>query len=152
MNYDPITRTEAIHAISGHIADRTAFVLIAPPSLTGTLGERLAKVGNWTCYLDNGTEQVLQVTEPQILNGALTISDVLGLPVIGVFTIPKTVPAAKLSVAVEQEVPADGSQDLLVVHETTGALAWPELFLAALHRVDPRAANTIRASAIQNQS
>ena len=132
-----IDRDDAVAAIAGAIADRHSFVIVAPPDTVAGLAGCLTTVAGWTGYLDNGTPTVLCTDQP----AAATVLDGLAVPTAMVVTVPKTVPAATLGEALGQEIPADGSQDLvLLCGDEEGPLVWPLLFVDALAPVDPRAA------------
>ncbi len=142
-------RAEAVDAIASAIADRDAFVIIVPPTLVTALAAPLGDVPAWTAYVDNGTPMVLTTTDA----AALSIVDLLGVPAAAVVTVPKTVPATVLTQAIGQEVPADGSQDIVLLADPeTGFMVWPVLFLDALAKVDPKAAAAIRATDLTAQS
>jgi len=139
------TTDSAVARIAGHLADRDAFVIAAPPATLDELSERLTVIPNWTAYLDNGNGMVLSTSHP----AALYITRLLAPihPMIAIVIVPKTVPAATLTAALDQEVPADGSRDVLLLHDGDATpITWPLLFIDALAHVDPKAAAMIRAN------
>ena len=137
-----VDRDTAVKAIGDAIADLHSFVVVAPPSAVASLADCLTHVPDWTGYIDNGTPMVLCTDQP----AAVTVLNVLALPTTMVVTVPKTVPAATLGDALGQEIPADGSHDLVLLcgdEETPTTL--PLLFVDALGRVDPRVAAALYA-------
>jgi hypothetical protein len=70
------------------------------------------------------------------------------VPYAAVGTVPKTVPARTLSDVLGQDIPDDGSRDLIFLHGEEGEpIVWPPLFADALAVVDPAAAATIHVNA-----
>lgn len=145
MTTTVIGRPAAVHQIAAPLADRSAFVIVTPPDLVADIAPRLGRLPTgWTAYLDNGTPVVVATGEPK----AIALMAALSLPggITAVVTVPKTVPAVMLTEAVGQEVPADGSQDLIMLHSGWNRpIIWPMLFVDALEQVDPRATAQIRA-------
>lgn len=140
-----LSRTDAADVISESITTGTEYVITVPPNLIQELGQSLDLIPEWTAYLDNGTSAVMVTKEA----GALTIVHLLAVAA-AVVVVPKTVAPDQLSKAVRQEIPADGSQDLLILHEGEGdPIVWPVLFVEALAIVDPDAAARIRAEETQ---
>ncbi|WP_405017383.1 hypothetical protein OHV05_10115 [Kitasatospora sp. NBC_00070] len=134
-------RTKAVRRVADALADRTSFVITIPPGTAQALASSLAQMFPWTAYLDNGTGEVLATSDA----GSLEMTD-LFFPVSGVLLVPKTVPASALSRVVGQTVPADGSQDIIVlIDRDGGSTVWPWLFIEALALVDPDAAAQIKA-------
>lgn len=146
-----ITREDAVAQLASCIADRNAFLITAAPNLTLELAQRIAAVGPWTGYLDTGVDHILQTNDIRALATTWAITTAVNGAAIAVFTVPKTVPAKKLSKAVGQNVPADGSQDILIVNQDA-RFYWPLLFVDAVERVDPAMASSIRASDVRNLS
>lgn len=140
-----LDRDQAVKNIAAHIADRDAYVITAPPDTLPRLSRTLDGVPSWSAYLDNGTPVILRTDRA----GALIVADLL-VETAGVLIVPKTVPAAALSRVVGQDVPADGSQDLVVLMPHEGPIFWPLLFVDALDIVDPQVAATLRAHHIPN--
>ncbi|GAA2370798.1 hypothetical protein Cme02nite_45080 [Catellatospora methionotrophica] len=139
-----ITRQAAVDAIAGHLADRTAFVVLAPPDLLAETTGRLRHLPGWTGYLDTGRDTVAQGNAEQFA-ALCGVAQVLGRPAVAVLTIPKTVPARRVAQALRRPVAADGSQDVLVVRVDGGPVCWPLLFVDALERVEPAAAAQLHA-------
>lgn len=137
-----IPRESAVRRIAAHIADRDAFIVVVPPGLLDTLAAGLVDVPDWTGYADNGTRMVLRTDQP----GALLVVEAVSVAT-AVVIVPKTVPAGVLAEALGQEIPADGSQDLVLLHEDErGPLIWPRLFVDALEIVDPAVAAHLHAN------
>ncbi len=154
MTTTTLTREQAVTRISAPIADRFAYVILTTPdALTAGLPERLTLLPpGWLAYLDRGDDCVLETDNA----GAISLAAAL-FPVAVIITVPKTIPASVLSEALGQEVPPDGSQDLIMLttdlEKACGwpgpeRQVWPEIFLDALDRVDPDMVSAIRAAAI----
>ncbi|MER7838439.1 hypothetical protein ABTY98_21755 [Streptomyces sp. NPDC096040] len=140
-----IDRDTAVQQIAAHIADRDAYVITTPPDALPRLSRSLENLSSWGAYLDSGTPVVLRTGRA----GALLVVDML-METAGVLVVPKTVPAAELGKVVGQDIPADGSQDLVVLMPREGPIFWPLLFVDALEIVDPAVAATLRANHIPN--
>ncbi len=141
-----LDRDEAVQRIAGHIADRDAYVVTAPPYTLPTLSRTLDSLSGWFAYLDSGTPAILHTDRA----GALLVADLL-MDTAAVIVVPKTVAAAELSKVLGQDVPADGSQDLVVLMPPDGGpIFWPLLFVDALEVVDPPVAAQLRAHHIPN--
>lgn len=141
-----ITRRAAVDAIARHLADRTAFVVFAPPAQLAETVRRLHAVPDWTGYLDTGDPLVTEADSAMcVALGAL--AGVFGVPTAAVFVVPKTVPAARLGRALGHLIPADGSQDVIGVVDGE-RVAWPLLLVDALERVDPAAAAHLHANSL----
>lgn len=141
-----MNRSRAVREIADRIADRTHFVMISPTHRLARLVYDLAEqTPQWCAYLDSGSGMVLRTPHA----GTVAAIKVF-IETAGVVTVPKTVPAAKLAAVVDQPVPEDGSQDLVVLYEPGEPMFWPTLFVNAIDLVDPKAAATIRANQIQN--
>lgn len=139
-----ITRRAAVDAIAAHIADRTAFIVLAPPKLLGEVITRLRHVPGWTGYLDTGRDSVARGDAAEFVTLG-RVAQAFGTPAIAVMTVPKTVPAARLSRALRQPIADDGSQDILVIRGESGPIHWPMLFVDALEQVEPAAAAQLHA-------
>ena len=141
-----IDRATAVQEIAGRIRDRDAYVITAPPDTLPLLSRTLDGISSWSAYLDSGTPAILRTDRA----GALLVADLL-METAGVIVVPKSVPAAELSKVVGQEVPADGSQDLVVLMPPDGGpVFWPLIFVDALEVVDPPVAAQLRAHHIPN--
>lgn len=143
-----VDRQDAVAAIAAHLADRTAFIINIPPALISTAVEHLESIPGWTGHFDNGTPAVLRTGAGSLSLGVAQLLEALGAPFTAVVTVPKTVPAADLGRALDRDIPADGSQDIIGLYEG-GPIVWPMLFVEALDRVDPQAAAQLRASGIE---
>ncbi|MFD7986798.1 hypothetical protein ACFV4M_25920 [Kitasatospora indigofera] len=139
-----LDRETAVRRIGDALADRTAFVITIPPGTASTLAGRLAPVTGWCAYLDNGTPTALATSNRKCLRAADALT-----PMVGVLVVPKTVPATQLSAVVGQPIPADGSQDVVVLTSPShvgSPVFWPLLFVDAVTRVDPRLAAQLRTA------
>jgi len=148
---DVIARADAVHAIANRLADRDAFVLLVPPAMVPTAAHRLADVTGWTGYLDTGAPIVLRTSNSQVLTTLPLVVSHFGTTITAVITIPKTIPAATLRTTLGADIPADGSKDIVAIHES-GPLVWPLLFVDALTQVDPAAAAHLHANDLTRQS
>ncbi|MET8098131.1 hypothetical protein ABZV29_16875 [Streptomyces sp. NPDC005236] len=139
-----LSRDTAVQRIARRIAARDAYVITAPPTSLPRLSSALTELKGWHAYLDSGTPAVMRTDRA----GALLVADLL-METAGVIVVPKTVPASELGEVVGQELPADGSQDLVVLMPTDGGpIFWPLLFVDALALVDPPVAAHLRAQHI----
>jgi hypothetical protein len=145
-----IHRDQALKAIAGHIADRDAFVVLVPPAMLDTVTHALRRTPQWRGYIDNGTGIILRA-DAATATALMPLMGALGIPTAAVLTVPKTVPASVLGEALGQHIPADGSQDIIGIHDG-GPLIWPLLFVDALALVDPAAAAQLRALDIATAS
>lgn len=143
-----MTRAEAVRVIAGHIADRTAFVISVPPDFVASAAARLGAVRACTWYADNGSGTVMQLTGTSIrVAGAL--DELLPGLTAAVAIVPKTVPAAELAAAMRHDIPGDGSQDLVLLHDDDAVpFTWPLLLVAALDHVDPGFAARLAADEV----
>jgi hypothetical protein len=146
-----IPRADAVHAIAAHLADRDAFVLLVPPGMVPTTARCLATVARWTGYLDVGLPTVLRTHNSHALETLPLVVSHFGTSTTAVITVPKTIPAAVLATFLSEQLPDDGSRDIIAIHET-GPLQWPLLFIDALTQVDPAAAAQLHANDLTTQS
>jgi hypothetical protein len=142
-----LDRAAAIRRIADHLADQDAFVITVPPHELNAFGHSIKNVQSWTAYLDNGTGHILRTDTP----GALLVAELL-FPTAAVVVVPKTVPATVLSEALGQEVPADGSRDIVILTSQGGPTYYPMLFINALDIVSPSTAALLRANHLPNLS
>jgi hypothetical protein len=107
-------------------------------------------IGGCDCYLDNGLDAVFWLSGEYLPLAQAMAALLPTAMTAAVFTVPKTVSAATLSQALQgQEIPADGSQDLVLLHADENMVEFPRLLVEALALVDPDvpmqlAANDIR--------
>lgn len=137
--------------IAGHIADRTAFIVSVPPALTASAAGRLAAIRDCRWYADNG-EQVIVLAGRGIAMAAALDALAPGSAAC-VAVIPKTVSAGRLSRVLGQEIPADGSQDLIVLKPgRRGPFETPVLLVQALDQVYPGTAAAYEAADVRRLS
>jgi hypothetical protein len=118
MTTTPQTRGAAVRAVADALADRTSFVATVPPAMLSTVAEALAGVPEWSAYLDCGIDVVPRFdSDPSALSAILGLTALADAPVVGVVTIPKTVPADAIGRASGQHVPDDASRDVLIIDE-----------------------------------
>jgi hypothetical protein len=121
----PVPRAEAVRAIAAHVADRTAFVISAPPAMVESAARCLRGIGTGDCYMDNGLDAVFRLSGAYVAL-AEVMAGLLPGTAAAVFTVPKTVPAARLSEALQgQPVPGDGSRDLVLLHADENRVEFP---------------------------
>lgn len=140
-----IDRVTAVDDLTAAIRGCTHYLIVTPPAAVATVAERLDGIPGWTAYVDSGTPVVLRtgLGTAVAMTAALTTS-------VAVILVPKSVPAATLTEVLGQDIPADGSQDLVLIHGPDGdPIVWPLLFLDAIGAVDPAAAAQIHAEAIR---
>lgn len=141
-----LNRDKAVRQIADHIADRDSYVITVPPTKLGALAAALAKhVPSWNAYLDNATGMILRTP----LAGTVRFAERFA-PTAAVVTVPKTIPAGRLSEALGQPVPPDGSQDIVILCTPGQAIFFPTVFVDALDIVDPHVAARLRANQLQN--
>src|SRR5262249_28808962 len=105
----------------------------------------------WTGYLDIGLPTVLRTHSSQALETLPLVVAHFGATTTAVITVPKTTPATTLATALGAQLTADGSRDIVAIHET-GPLQWPLLLIDALTHVDPAAAAQLHANDLTKQS
>lgn len=142
-----LTLPEGIKHIANQLADRHSFVITVPPGRLMQLADALeAHVPTWTAYLDNATGMVLRTPLAGTIRHVTPFA-----PTAAVVTVPKTVPAEHVSKAIGQHVPADGSQDIVVLLTPGEPTYFPMLFVNAMELVDPDVAATLRAHELTNR-
>lgn len=137
-----VARAEAVAVLAGRYESRDAYLVTAGPDELAAAMKRLGGVPGCTCWLDNGTDTVLTFTG-DVIAMLPVLMDTLPsqVPLCGVLAIPKTISASDISAALGQDIPADGSQDLiLLAPPDTGEITWPLCLVQAIARSDPRAA------------
>lgn len=144
----PIDRELAAEHIASRIKARDSYVITAPPSALSRLSESFEDISGWAAYLDTGLELVLRTDSASVLLVTDVVDSLMSATTAAVIVVSKTVPASVLATAVGQEVPADGSRDLLVLHAAEGVVFWPTLFVDALDIVDPLVAAQLRAQSL----
>jgi hypothetical protein len=143
-----VTYLAAVRHIADCLDDRTHFVAGIPPHMIETAASATAGVpGRW--FLDSGASTVVQASG----TAALALASLLGDLAAAVVTIPKTVPHALIRGALGDLVPADGSQDIIMVGADDDTVTmWPRLLTAAIAIVDPAAASLLAANDVRNLS
>ncbi|MDJ0341777.1 hypothetical protein [Streptomyces sp. PH10-H1] len=140
------TRPQAVKRIADHIADRDSYVITVPPDALTSFAHRLCDIPDWNAYLDNGTGTVLHTGHALTLLACDLIIETAAVVI-----VPKTVPTAVLTEAVGRDVPADGSQDIVILTGPAGRpVFWPLLLVDAIEIVDPAVAAQLRANQIHN--
>ena len=144
----PISSRAAVRHIADCLADRTSYVVGVPPNMIETVAIRAARLpARW--LLDNGTRTVMQASG----TAARVLASLLGDLAAAVVTIPKTTPAAQIRGALGELIPADGSQDVIIVGADGDSVnMWPRLLTAAIAEVDPAFAAVLAASDLANLS
>ena len=148
----PVDRGQAVRHLAACLADRTAFVISA--SSVGDAASSLCGLSSAECFMDNGTDLVFKLSGDAIAAAAL-MDELMPGAVAAVFTVPKTVPAAQLAGLLRISadlIPADGSQDLIVLHRSADRIDWPVLLVEALALVDPETAMQLAANDLRNLS
>ncbi|RPE34776.1 hypothetical protein [Kitasatospora cineracea] len=143
-SYTLIPREEAVRRLADTLADRTEYLITIPPGIGPQLAAGLDRVERWTALLDVGAPEVLSTGDLGAFQQAHGL-----VPVGGVLIVPKTVPHQAVSKLVRQRIPADGSQDVLLITDRNGAPTyWPLLLVDAVDRVDPILAAQLRANSL----
>jgi hypothetical protein len=132
-------RADAVKQLSNYVADRDAFLVSVSLRLFGAYAYAFSSgaVGSWAVYVDLGGQTVLRTSDPALL-AALTRSE----PGTAVLVIPKTVPAAVVGQVFQQQIPVDGSRDLLDLDLDYQ----PSLIFEAMDLVDPAEGAAMRAA------
>jgi hypothetical protein len=148
-----VPRAEAVRDIAAHIADRDAFIVSAPPDATARVAHALRnrRASGAVCYFDYGMPGVIRVRSPHLGEAADMARSQPPGTLAAVFIVPKTVPAARLGKLLWQDIPADGSQDLVMV-QTRDLFDLTTLLLDAIGKLDPKFAAAFYANAVQSQS
>lgn len=144
MSTDPtnhlISRDRAVQQLAGHITARDSYIITVPPAALAAMAERLDDLTGWMAYVDNGTGLILRTGQ----RGTLDITHMVSSAAT-VVVVPRTTPAGELSAVIGQEIPADGSQDIVILTGPPGApVFWPALFVAALDLTAPETAAALR--------
>jgi hypothetical protein len=146
-NMKVISRREAVDRIAAHYRGRDAYLVAAGPQQAAGALEALAPVAGCTAYLDQGdSETVMTVTGPA-LQVMPDVMDAGQAPVAAVVAIPKTVPARRLSRVLANDIPADGSRDMIMLTTDDGRhMAYPLILVEAIEQSDQKTGMQIRAS------
>lgn len=145
MHAEVISHATATDRIASHYADRTAFIVLAGLDLDLHIAARLDTLAEWTAYAVDAAGQVMVTDNLALLRARSVATELFGIPSITLFTVPKTVPAADLGTALGEDVPDDGSRDVIMVAKPGAPIAFPMVFVDALRRVDPAAAMSLDA-------
>jgi hypothetical protein len=155
---EAVSRADAISDISAHIADQDAFVISVPPGALEVVTHRLRNLRGTTCYLDieGACGDVTRFRSPHLTEAANIAKSQPPDTAVAVFIVPKTIPAARLSKLLGSElhgqvIPADGSQDLVMI-QTRDLFDMPRLLIDAIAVHDPRSAAEMYANDLRNQS
>lgn len=152
MHAEVISHATATDRIANHYADRTAFIVLAGLNLDLQIATRLSTLSAWTAYAIDAAGQVMVTNDLPMLIARAALADLIGVPSITLFTVPKTVPAADLGKALGQDVPDDGSRDVIMCSKPDAPIAWPMVFVDALRKVDPAAAMALDAQDLARMS
>lgn len=146
-NAEPVPSAAAAHDIAAHVGDQDAFIVAVPPAALADISHALRKVSGATCYLDCGLPAVIRVRSPHLRRVADMARSQPPGTACAVFIIPKTLPATKLQqlLGSSAEIPADGSQDLVMI-QTRDRFDLPGLLVDALGELDPLFAAQMYAS------
>lgn len=152
----PVPRAEAAHDISAHLDDQDAFIVSAPPRALAAATKALGNLRNSACYLDYGYPTVLRMRSPHLAEAAAMTTAQIPGTTCAVFVIPKSAcPAKRLQGLLHDmaDIPADGSQDVLLLDATGGKrMEFPVLLVEAFARSDPRFAAQLAANDLRSQS
>ncbi len=148
-----IPRPEAIDRIADHLRDRTDYVIAIPPHSPINW---LRTLTAWRCYLDKGADRILafgpaSTAQPGRLPPILAATAMLVRTELSmIVALSKAVtPARTLRSLISPEIPDDGSRDLIILGaESAKRMTVPALLVAAIGKVDPRAAATIIANQV----
>jgi hypothetical protein len=144
----PVPRADAVTALADRYGSRDTYLVTAGPGDLANAMKRLGSLPGCACWLDNGTGEVLTFTG-DIIAALPALLDALPAPgpYAAVLAVPKTVPAADISAALGRNIPADGSQDMIMLTAPDGDhLTWPMCLVEAIACTDPStAAGIVRA-------
>ncbi len=144
-------RDSAVREIGTRVGDQTAFIIAVPPDALARVARALRGLPGTDCYLDIGASGVFSLRSPHLAEVATLVRGQPPGTACAVFTVPKTIPARRLSKLLGVEIPADGSQDLVMI-QTRGLFDLPALLVDAIGVHDPRFAAEIYANDLRNQS
>lgn len=138
--------------IGNHLADRDSFILVTKPGCELWAARQLATLAHWTVYSVDTNGLVFITSDLAAYIVRVVATEVFGGTTAAVFVVPKTVPARALSKVLGQDIPADGSRDIIVHAEPGETMALPMIFVDAIRHVDPRMAAQFEANAVANLS
>lgn len=155
-HHETVPREEAVRDISAHVGGQDAFIVSVPSDALADITQRLRKLAGSTCYLDYGAPAVARFRSPHLPEAMAVARSQPPGTAIAVFIVPKTVPAVHLSKLLGSQlhgvdIPADGSQDLLMIH-SRDRMDWPALLVDAIGEHDPQFAVQLYANDLRNQS
>jgi hypothetical protein len=152
VTYQLITHDVATDQLAAHLADRDVFIVIASPDITALIADQISDLPTWTAYLIDDRGTVTETDELNALTLQRTVCVLIGAQTQALFTVPKTVPATQLSGLLAEEIPPDGSRDVITITPPGGLICWPMPFVEAIRRIDPRVAAQIEANSLGNLS
>jgi hypothetical protein len=136
MTTVPMTYADATAAITRHLVDRDAYVLITAVDQASRVARRLAKLPAWTAYMINYTEIVLRTDDPAIVGVLDVCNSTTRVVAAALFTVPKTISAASLGSVLGVKLP-DDEHDVFNLQLGRDVHVWPALFVDALAPIDP---------------
>lgn len=150
---EPVARARAVNEISSHVADCDAFIVSVPPDALAQVTRALRDLRGATCYLDCGFPMVIKVSSPYLREAATMARSQPPGTAMAVFIVPKTLPMRRLKklLGTTVAIPADGSQDLLMI-QTRDLFDAPALLVDAIAQHDPAWAAAVYANDLRNQS
>lgn len=150
---EQVRRGDAVSDIAARLGDRDAFVVAVPPTALADVISALAKLAATTCYLDCGLPGVIRVRSPHLAQAAAAARSQPPGTTSAVIIVPKTLPAARLRklLGSRAEIPADGSQDVLMI-QTADQFEMPVLLVDAIARHEPVLAAAMYAADVRRQS
>ncbi|RAG81762.1 hypothetical protein DN069_31165 [Streptacidiphilus pinicola] len=135
-----ISREEAAQSIATALKDHTHFIATVPPGMAGDAAELLEGLPGFVMMLDQGMDTVLTTSSAAIVAAT---DGLAARQSAAVALVPKTVGTTAISECFGQEIPDDGSQDILNLSDD-GDVAFPTLFIDAVDLVDPLGAAQMR--------
>lgn len=147
MTYYTVARSELTRQIKSCLMDRTKFIILPPAHMAGQVVSIIVSGGvdGFSVYADIGRDEVIffkNTLEVHLIERYVPASFVI--------LIPKTVSAELLGEVLGQEIPQDGSNDIIALSGESGEIAWPSIFLEVMDQVDPQFSAGIRASKLDD--
>lgn len=142
-----LQREDAVEQIAQHLRDHDRWIVQINPFNTMNEVRPLAKLNGFQAYLDVGMETVFRIDMIEFVEFA---SEHLSPHLATLVTLPKTVLAGELSVAINQDVKAGGTQDVILPYDPVLDMAsWSRLFLDAMEKVSPETVAMIKKNEVK---
>lgn len=143
-----VHRTEVIDALASHMDASDAYIIVpATDGSTAGLITALEDLHNWTAYVDCGTDAIAVTNAAAIVWVVAKLAPRIAM----VVTIDKSESGDTLAEVLGIYAPEDDEQDIFILADQDGPLAWPMMFVSAVEKVDPDGAAMFYADAVPVQ-